>query len=484
MKRTFLKFLPIAAAVLLATSCSKDNDGDNSVASAPTVETQHFASPIESKSVTFSIKVTGGGSLSKVTYKDNGSIVTVKFDASDKGKKMLRISDGNVMTELPLKEVDANGVATFEGDWGEVTEPSVGAEMTAVLLDVDASPIQDHSDFSTVSIEALMESCDHTYTGTFQYKTDNIVSLKDDKAYIEIIMSPLQKDIDLKFNSDDTPTNYAMNGGKVWIAVADGTTFTTNFTDSKTCQAGQIKTIKREGFVDLGINKYGNFTGILWADHNLGGTNPEDYGNYYAWGETATKETYNWITYMYANGDYNKLTKYCNNTSYGNDGFTDSYTVLGRYEIEGQETVDDDIAHVTNAKWSMPTTSEFAALKSSCYWEWTDKYDGKTFNSADAAGIIVYKVKSSGDAGVWVTKNGTKKEGYSLSDTHIFLPAAGYRYLSKLNEAGTIGRYWSSSLYTDKPTGAFDLYFHSGDVSAPYHDLRTMGQSVRAVRRK
>ena len=69
-------------------------------------------------------------------------------------------------------------------------------------------------------------------------------------------------------------------------------------------------------WVDLGLP-----SGLLWATCNLGATNPEGYGNYYAWGETSTKETYNWSTYRYAtvdaNGDLQTLTKYNTSDTYG-----------------------------------------------------------------------------------------------------------------------------------------------------------------------
>ena len=76
-------------------------------------------------------------------------------------------------------------------------------------------------------------------------------------------------------------------------------------------------------WVDLGLP-----SGLLWAACNLGASSPEEYGDYYAWGETTTKEVYNWSMYKYSNGDYDQLTKYCNSSSYGHNGFTDNLTTL------------------------------------------------------------------------------------------------------------------------------------------------------------
>ena len=73
--------------------------------------------------------------------------------------------------------------------------------------------------------------------------------------------------------------------------------------------------------VDLGLS-------VKWATCNLGATKPEEYGNYYAWGEITTKASYTWANYKYANEDYEALTKYCSKSNYGKDGFTDTLTTL------------------------------------------------------------------------------------------------------------------------------------------------------------
>ena len=449
MKKTFLKFLPIAAAVLLATSCSKDNDGDNSVAPAP-VETQNFASPTESSptesnAVPFSIKVVTGNSLSKIGYSDNGK-VTPAFTTDDVTNNLsMTISDGSTtFGTLTLTNVDG----TFEGTLDP--EPADGTELTATIKYKESST----TTTSITSITDLMESCAHTYTGTFKYKETDKVMLTDNNAYIEIIMSPLQKDIDLTIGG--TPQNFAMKDGKVWIAVADGTTFTTNFTAEKTCTAGRITTINRSGFVDLGIP-----SGILWADKNLGATNVYDYGNYYAWGEVETKDDYSWDSYKYANGDEHQLTKYCPTDK--NDDWDGVGTPDGITTLESS----DDAATATNSKWKMPESSDFAALNTNCNWIWVDNYNGSS-----VAGYVVYK-KKSGDS-----------PSYSVAEaTHIFFPAAGYRDPA-LNYGGSGGYYWSSSLYTIYPRSGHGLNFDSGSVYPGDWDGRYRGQSVRPVRCK
>ena len=487
MKRTFLTILPIAAALLLATSCSKDSD-DNNVSiidnpqPAETIE-QPAEQPAETTvKIPFTVKVGGGESLSKIGYalqkdgdNDIWNKVTRTFDDDDlaTGTHPITLTvngaetnSGITESTLSLKK-DDDGKFYFEGDItvdadkkdafnGETGIALVG-EFT---VSGTALPTSNYE-----SLAKLMKSCALTYKtkdGEFTSKSSS-VTLYDQNVYLAIQMSPLQHNIDVTIG--ETASNYPMNSyGQVWIALAANTAVSTNFLskDASDVVAGHIYTIDREGFVDLGIEG-----GILWADKNIGATNVYDYGDYFAWGETTKKETYNWSTYKYVNA-YNQLTKYCNDSEYGKDGFTDELTVL--------ESA-DDVAYTQNTNWSMPTTKEFATLKSSCYWVWTNDYSGKK-------GYIVYKNQGS-EAGAVVASSGTAVDGYSTADdTHIFLPAASRRDESGLGSAGSQVFYWSSSLSTVRQYYTYRLYFLNGGVYAQNHDNRYYGQSVRAVRRK
>ena len=102
------------------------------------------------------------------------------------------------------------------------------------------------------------------------------------------------------------------------------------------------------GWVDLGLS-------IKWAICNVGASKIEDYGEYFAWGETITKSDYSWSTYKYCNdSDYNKLTKYCNDSDNSNNGFTFGKTTLD---------LSDDVARQKwGGSWRMPTEIEFNEL--------------------------------------------------------------------------------------------------------------------------
>lgn len=197
--------------------------------------------------------------------------------------------------------------------------------------------------------------------------------------------------------------------------------------------------INNHEYVDLGLP-----SGLKWATCNVGANSPEDYGDYFAWGEVEPKETYNWSTYKYCNGSSSTLTKYCYDSSYGKDGFTDTKTVLDP---------EDDAATVNwGGNWRMPTTEEQQELINNCTWNWTTQN-----------GVNGYKV--------------TGPNGNS-----IFLPAAGYMYEGTLNNAGSYGRYCSSSLDTGFPSYAYYVFFYSGYVDwDDYFGYRYYGLSVRPV---
>ena len=189
-------------------------------------------------------------------------------------------------------------------------------------------------------------------------------------------------------------------------------------------------------YVDLGLS-------VKWATCNVGATKPEEYGDYFAWGETEPKSTYDWSTYKWCNGSYDTQTKYCIDSYYG--------TVDNKNQLE----LSDDAARANwGGSWRMPTKAEQDELREQCTWTWTSQN-----------GVYGYKVTS-------------KKSGYT--NKSIFLPAAGYRDDSSFDYAGSYGDYWSSSLYSDLSRYAHGLGFHSSDVYC-YSDFRSYGQSVRPV---
>ena len=256
-------------------------------------------------------------------------------------------------------------------------------------------------------------------------------------------------------SSNEAVAEVTSTGGVVAVGVGL-CTITCAATDgsgvSATCEVTVIKdesgSINGRNYVDLGLP-----SGTLWATCNVGASSPEDYGYYFAWGETepydvnGSKTTFNWSSYKWCKGSYDTMTKYCTNSGYGYDGFTD-----GKTELD----VNDDAAYVNwGPAWRMPSKEEFPELINSNYTTTT-----------------------------WTTQNGVygRKITSKSNGNSIFLPAAGYRSSCSLYDAGSGGNYWSRSLYESDPYYARYLYFGSSDIYTYYDYGRYYGFSVRPVR--
>ena len=206
-----------------------------------------------------------------------------------------------------------------------------------------------------------------------------------------------------------------------------------------TAECVNAQTHKDHDYVDLGLP-----SGTLWATCNVGATTPEGYGDYFAWGETQPKTTYDWNTYKYVNGKSEKLTKYCNKADKGNNGFTDNLTTL--------QAGDDPATANWGSGWRTPSKEQ-----------WEELQDNTT--------------------NTWTTRNGVEGMLFTaFNGNSLFLPAVGYHWVGELIDAGSFGYYWSSSLYADYPHYAWDFYFRSGSYMGYYN--RDLGLSVRAVREK
>ena len=217
-----------------------------------------------------------------------------------------------------------------------------------------------------------------------------------------------------------------------------------------------------DNVVDLGLP-----SGNLWATCNVGAINPWNYGDYYAWGETQTKDNYNWETYIYCEyGNYLKLTKYNDNARYGT---VDSKTTL--------ESADDVATAAFGAEYSMPTLADWEELAEKCCWVWTSDY-----NNHGVGGYMVFRTKNDTDKGAKFYEGDTPS-AYSLSDAHIFLPAAGHRKDASLINDGSFGYYWSASLGASYPELARKLIFTMSFVGPDGDDGRECGFSVRPVYR-
>ena len=205
--------------------------------------------------------------------------------------------------------------------------------------------------------------------------------------------------------------------------------------------------------VDLGLT-----SGTKWGIMNVGAAEPEGYGDYFAWGDTAsrgenwkTEKRYNWTYAPFNNGQKN-----CD-LNYYKGVFNDvcpGGTLSSEYDAATQ---------LCGSDWRMPTESEWKELAQECTWEWTDNYNDK-----GVAGYIVYK---------------------DNKDNQIFLPAAGKRSYSTFDDCRQ-GFYWSSTSYYDEfgnitpSTYALCMYYNRNAINAKkYTYYRYFGFPIRPVRK-
>ncbi len=191
--------------------------------------------------------------------------------------------------------------------------------------------------------------------------------------------------------------------------------------------------VSTKDWVDLGLP-----SGTLWATCNVGANSPEEYGDYFAWGETFSKDYYDWTTYKWCIGGMDGITKY----SYGVNGFAD---------LKSELEPEDDVAYVHwGPSWRMPTLAQQDELREHCTWTWT-------------------------------TQNGVN--GYLVigpNGNSIFLPVAGNSCEELPCNAESGGFYWSRTLNIEINQVAYFLYFDSENVRLSCHN-RSFGFPVRAV---
>ena len=478
--RKFLwAMLPMMAAALMTTACSSDDDS-TSVSPKP-------AADQTVKTIPYTVTV-GQGTTTRASVANDD--VTLKFAAGD--ELYVENKSANVYGRLALKSGTGATSATFSGDLKYTgDEPATDLMLTATLVGaddklahVDGDKVMGFENYPT-TVCATMADAVAKYsklTGSSTYGNANFALLQQTaflkfKVKLEDGTKPGDNAVAVTIKDGNktlgTGTTVA-SGTEQFVATyaefvlpaADGTSISTeakmwvgsvgtpedesiDLGNDNTLNAGYVYTVdKTKDFVRLWAG------GPVWKSRNLDASSVSDYGKYYAWGETtgyALSESYNfsWTNYTYCNHSENystfKLTKYNTKTQWG--------TIDGKTTLESG---DDAATSNLGSPWHMPAMGDFTDLLA------------KTITSA------------------WTTVNSVKGRTFTGNTTGytgkaIFLPAAGRRLGTELDQEGMGCYYWSTALHTDDPRYGGILIFDSEHTGTTNY-LRFRGRSVRPIR--
>jgi len=455
IKKILWAMMPVAAALMLA-SCSSDDD--------------QFAAPQSANTIPYTVSVSEGGT--RAAFAD-GTYTGLVFAAGD--KLYINNADGSVYGTLTMQSGSGTSSATFSGELSYTgAAPTAETALTATLLSADNEVVQIGTDhvaapqYGGICTNLAQAVSKYSYlsgAGTFGGAA---FALSQGTAFLNFNVTlndgeAGSKTVAVKNNGGKNIASGTVNGENSvsFVApVAVGTTlnnasvyvvgwkpsdsFGSSLATALTAKVYNItKTVDKATvpagvqWIDLGLP-----SGLEWSNMNVGATTETGYGDYFAWGETTPKTDYSWSTYAWGT-DWNALTKYNYDSSYGN--VVDNKTVLDP---------EDDAASVNwGGTCRMPTAAEFRELVNNTTKAWVTDYNGSGIN------------------GYTFTGNGNT----------IFLPAVGNRDDAGFYGAGTYGIYWSSSINDGDLGGGLILSFGSGGVIVSANK-RCFGRVVRAVK--
>ena len=481
--KTMKKVFGIAALLLVFVACNK-------IETEITPAGQSSAEGI-TITATLAPKTADTKAVSEGTNK-----IEVSWAQNEHIAILYEVSGTKYMADATIKSVDASGVATIEFTVQSGTPDNTACTLVYPLAAAkdDHTGVKDAATLLAAQDGMLNANLDvRVGAGTIQTTTPGLSVTTQPEAQFAIFKFTVKnydgsaaisaKPLTVTIGTQDyviTPATAtdvlyaalpAVSGEKVSFDATDGSDRT--YTCAKlsvSFAAGSYyqSTLKMREYVDLGIVVGGKK--IKWATCNVGAANPQDYGDYFAWGATvpfyaeghsqddpcndwiSRKTGYDWTSYpfmLFGMSNWSYITKY----TVADDRLSGIWYDGGGNFIGDNKTVldfADDAARANwGGSWRMPTYAEMVEL------------------------LALSRE--------WVTYEGVK--GYRFTGSNgktLFLPAAGYRDNVYLYDAGIFGLYWSSSLSEDLSAYARGVLFYDTGVDRGYED-RYYGRSVRPV---
>jgi hypothetical protein len=471
MKKTILYFaavVSVASAFLTSCGSSDDLTADNNDLGK------------------YNVTATGSlGSSTRVAFSDDDETgnITTSWEA---GEQLLVYIDGNAVALNATTVSDKT--ATFTGQATSApTSSSSWKAVTGVRAMIDGTNIicnyvgQDGTLASAQQYDYMVATATGTASPTFDFSAGKKLSyilrvkLPADVTAVELnapkwtvtssadpsnagptAMASLSPDDEIQTITLDVPTtadhnvryfavpalDYSKNGLRFTVFKGENSSAGKAAFVNLTSVGGKVGDIdlsstltfvtRPSESVDLGLS-------VKWGILNLGATTVQDYGNYYAWGETTTKTNYSTSTSKWYNVSKSDLQ------------------TKGVIDSEGNLTSAYDVATLNwGRNWRMPTKAELVELANCTH------------------------TQSHSDSGY----------GYVFSGTNgnsIFLPAAGWKENGRLADSGLCGYYWSSTVYDDNSNQHANclnfLFVYNQDYGVTYKYL-DYGFNVRPVTNK
>ena len=422
--------------ISLSGNSKQQSQGTSILSVSPQYIDFGTVAPGQSRTSTFTVKNTGKGNLNFVIQPLHN-----EFDIAESGKAfMLKAGESKsfTITFAPI----ANNL-----DFQEQVTISSDASNGTQYISLSGSTKQQTTEKPTISVSP--GSIDFGTVEVGQSKTETFTVYNTGKVNLAFYISSLHNDFSLpesgqsftlmagssktfsvtfrptvkdkSYSESITITNDASNGTQ-YVSLygrSKGTSGGGGGTSYKSCPDSH-----HPHMIDLGLS-----SGTKWACCNVGASTPEDYGGYFAWGETSTKKSYEPSNYIHRDA-------------------SDNFKDLGK-DIAGTRY---DAATVNwGSPWMMPTFKQMEELRNACSTEWTtiNGINGRRFTGRNGASV--------------------------------FFPAAGEFWIKDLDDVGALAYYWSSSVLDANTDMSWNLFFRSTGIVVTNYMWRYVGRSVRPV---
>ena len=427
----------LTASILPSNASEKGVSWSSSNTSVATVTSSGVVTAKAAGSATITVKTNDGAKTATCSVTVKAATVSVTGVSLDKTSLSMTVGDTQTLTATVTPSNATDKSVTWKSSNTAVSTVSSSGVVTAKAAGTATITVTTNDGAKTATCSVTVQAAKVSVTGVSLNKSSLSMTVGDTETLTATVLPSNATDKSVTWSSSNTSVATVSSSGVVTAKTAGSAMITVKTNDGAKTATCSVNVVDSSGYdyVDLGLP-----SGLKWATCNLGASSPEEYGDYYAWGETTTKSNYSWSTYKWCSGSSNTLTKYNTKSSYG--------VVDNKTELEPE----DDAAHVNlGGKWRIPTYAEWIELIENCTWTWT---------------------KQNGVLGSLFTSN--------VNGNSIFLPAAGDRGGTNIYDAGSYGYYWSSSLNEGDSDHARLVFFSSGDVYWGYTD-RCVGFSVRPV---